>query len=121
MNVQYSPLAAKSFSHPEFRGRIGLSRSDITPPVGIYSRMWGSATHDIADGVHQPLYASCMVLRSETTADELMLITLDAIALWQQEADRIKDAILVRFKLRPEQLMVHPSHTHSSPALARAT
>jgi hypothetical protein len=111
--------AAKSFSHPEFRGRIGLSRAVITPPTGIYSRMWGSATHDVAEGVHQPMYATCMVLQSEETSEQLVLITLDAIALWQPEADRIRDALLARFDLRPEQLMLHPSHTHSSPPLAR--
>jgi hypothetical protein len=111
--------AMKSFSHAEFRGRIGLARSTITPPKGIYSRLWGSATHDTAEGVHQPLLATCMVLQSDSTSTQLVLITLDAIALWQEEANRIRDAIIERFGLQPEQLMLHPSHTHSSPALAR--
>ncbi len=115
-----TPSAAKSFSHPEFRGRIGLSRSadHAAPPASI--RACGAAPRTtLADGVHQPMVAGCMVLKSEETADELVLITLDAIALWQQEADRIRDALLERFNLRPEQLMLHPSHTHSSPALKR--
>jgi len=111
--------AKMGISHPEFRGRIGLSRSVITPPKGIYARLWGSATHDVAEGVHQPMLATCMVLQSASTSDELVLITLDAVALWQEEADRIRDAILKRFDLQPQQLMLHPSHTHSSPALTR--
>jgi hypothetical protein len=110
--------ATKSFSHPEFRGRIGLARSTITPPAGIYARLWGSATHDVAEGVHRPMLATCMVLQSDAS-EELVLITLDAIALWQEEADRMRDAIVERFDLHPRQLMLHPSHTHSSPALAR--
>jgi hypothetical protein len=111
--------ANRSFIHPEFLGRIGVSRSAITPPQGIYARLWGSATHDIADGVHQPMLASCMVLQSDAAAIELVLITLDAIVLHQEEADRIRDAIIERFDLPPERLMLHPSHTHSSPALVR--
>jgi hypothetical protein len=111
--------ATKSFIHPEFRGRIGLARSVITPPDGIYARLWGSATHDIADGIHQPMLATCMVLQSDSTSTELVLITLDAIVLHQDEADRIRDAIVKRFGLQPQQLMIHPSHTHSSPGLAR--
>jgi hypothetical protein len=111
--------AYRHFSQPEFHGRIGLSRSTITPPDGIYSRMWGSAKHDIAEGVHQPMLASCLLLQAGTQSEELVLITFDAIALWQQEADRMRDALMRRFSLRPEQIMLHPSHTHSSPALAR--
>jgi hypothetical protein len=111
--------ANRSFIHPEFFGRIGLSRSVVTPPPGIYARLWGSATHDIADGVHHPMLAGCMVLQSEATSTELVLITLDAIVLHQEEADRIRDAIIERFDLQPRQLMLHPSHTHSSPPLVR--
>ncbi|HEV7614098.1 MAG TPA: neutral/alkaline non-lysosomal ceramidase N-terminal domain-containing protein [Steroidobacteraceae bacterium] len=111
--------ATKSFSHPEFQGLVGLARSNITPPEGIYARLWGSATHDVAEGVHQPMLATCVILKSESTSREVALITLDAIALWQEEADRIRDALRERFGLQPQQLMLHPSHTHSSPALAR--
>ena len=66
----------RHFSQPEFHGRIGLSRATITPPAGIYARMWGSAKHDIAEGVHQPMLASCLVLQSGARGEELVLITL---------------------------------------------
>ena len=36
-------------------------RRDVTPPVGIYSRSWGAATHDVAEGVHRPLTATAAV------------------------------------------------------------
>src|ERR1700685_1851558 len=101
--------------HPEFRGRIGLARRAITPPVGIYARAWGSAQHDVAEGVHRPLLATALVLHSESGATELILVTLDLIVLWQEEADKIRSAILERLVLRPSQLIVHPSHSHSTP------
>ena len=49
-------------SHPEFAGDIGIGRTDITPPTGIYSRSWGCAEHDTAEGIHRPLLASCVLL-----------------------------------------------------------
>ena len=107
-----------SLSHAEFRGHIGVARTVITPPDGIYARLWGSATHDIAEGIHQPLLASGIWLQSDASPAPLVLITLDVVALWQEEMDRVRAAILGRVGLRPEQLMVHPSHTHSSPMLA---
>ena len=45
---------------PQSRCRAGLARGDITPPVGIYHRMWGAATHDRAIGVHRPLEATAL-------------------------------------------------------------
>jgi hypothetical protein len=106
-------------SHPEFHGRIGVASREITPPVGIYSRTWGSATHDVAEGVHRPLMAGCLVLRDLKGAMELALVSMDAIIFWQENADRLRAAILKQLGLRPEQLILHPSHSHSTPFLAQ--
>ena len=50
---------------PQSSCRLGIARGDITPPVGIYHRMWGAATHDVSVGVHRPLEAHVLVLRDE--------------------------------------------------------
>jgi hypothetical protein len=46
---------------PTTHCRFGVARRDVTPPVGIYSRSWGAATHDVAEGVHRPLTATAAV------------------------------------------------------------
>src|SRR6266508_4256419 len=43
---------------PQSRCHFALAWADITPPVGIYHRMWGAAKHDRATGVHRPLRAT---------------------------------------------------------------
>jgi hypothetical protein len=106
-------------AHPEFRGRIGIARRDATPPVGIYARAWGSAVHDTAEGVHRPLLATCVVFQDSQARTELVFLTLDVMVFWQEEAVRLRTAILNRMRLEPHQLMVHPSHSHSSPMLLR--
>ena len=45
---------------PENICRAGVARCDITPPVGIYHRMWGAALHDRSTGVHRPLTATVL-------------------------------------------------------------
>jgi len=103
--------------HPEFRGRIGVARTVITPPPGIYARTWGSAKHDIAEGVHRPLLGTALVFLNQAGDTELVLVALDVMVLWQEEADKIRAAILTRLGLEPSQLILHPSHTHSTPFL----
>ena len=43
--------------------RFGVARRDVTPPVGIYARSWGAATHEVAEGVHRPLHGDGSRLR----------------------------------------------------------
>lgn len=105
--------------HAEFRGRIGTARTTVTPPVGVYSRTWGSAKHDVAEGVHRPAVASCLVFQSG--GSELVFLTMDSCCADDGEVAAIRAAILGRFGLKPEQLMLHPSHSHSLPVLTRRT
>jgi hypothetical protein len=113
-----SDQTATRLRHPEFHGRIGVSRRKITPPVGIHSRTWGSALHDVAEGVHRPLFATCLVLRQLTGPMDLVLITLDALVFWPLAAQKIRSAVEQRFGLQPHQVIFHPSHSHSAPFLA---
>jgi hypothetical protein len=104
--------------HSEFRGRIGVARQEITPPVGIYARLWGSAVHDVAEGVHRPAFASCVAFQGEGDS-ELVLIALDACILAQEEIVSIRSTLLRQFDLQPHQLTLHPSHSHSMPSYSR--
>lgn len=42
---------------PQTVCRAAVVEADITPPVGIYHRIWGAALHERATGVHRPLMA----------------------------------------------------------------
>ncbi|MEJ0103843.1 MAG: hypothetical protein WDO19_15350 [Bacteroidota bacterium] len=48
-----------------FKGIIGVAQTDITPPQGIYSRNWGAAQYDVAEGIHQPLRLTCITFQSK--------------------------------------------------------
>ena len=108
-----------TLSNPEFRGRIGIARTIITPPVGIYARLWGSAMHDVAEGVHRPCFASCLVFQDDSGGNELVLLALDACILAQEEVMRMTAAIEAGCGLAPGRLIIHPSHSHSVPSYVR--
>lgn len=101
---------------------FGLARCDITPPVGIYHRMWGAAAHDRATGVHRPLTATAMVFRDPTSSargasglhSEQILVAVDHCLLWAPEMDSLLRAVCQQTGIPREQIAVTFSHTHSS-------
>lgn len=106
------------FRNPSFAGRIGVAQEDITPPVGIYARNWGAATHEVAEGIHRPLILTCQTFRVSPDAAPLVLIGAD-LGWWKSAEDErlLRQGILNALGLGPEQLMFCLSHTHAGPSL----
>lgn len=111
----------KTIDTPQTRGRAGVARGDITPPVGIYHRMWGAAAHDRATGVHRPLQATALWLEpiAGGAEDRLLLLTLDQCILDRSEIERIGQEVGRVVPLPPEQILISLSHTHASGWLSR--
>ena len=106
------------FSHDSFQGRIGVARTDITPPVGVYSRNWGAAKHDVATSIHRPLTLTALTLAS--TQNDPPLVFLDADLGWWKTPrlfDRFSQRILQQLSLDPAQMIFALSHTHAGPPL----
>jgi hypothetical protein len=103
---------------PQSMVSCGVARCDITPPVGIYHRMWGAATHDRAAGVHRPLTATALVLLPLGTLEEgpqpLVIVSLDHCLLGETEIKLLRDTILERVKDPLAQLLITFTHTHGA-------
>ena len=100
---------------PTTHCRFGVARRDVTPPVGIYSRSWGAATHDVAEGVHRPLTATAAVFAPvDGDGPTLALVALD-IGWFQYAPDgaALRDAVMERTGLRDAELLIQMSHTHA--------
>ncbi len=107
--------------HCSFRGRIGIAREDITPPLGIYSRNWGAAKHDTSDSIHRPLTLSALTIASSSVGDPLVLI--DADLGWWRSLDlfsRFQQRLLKELSLDSSRLIFALSHTHASAPLMEA-
>src|SRR5262249_6197042 len=102
---------------PQSVCRFGLARCDITPPVGIYHRMWGAATHDRATGVHRPLTATAMVLQAANeppgSDTEITLLAVDHCLLWAAEMDELLQSLSRQTNLPVERFLVAFSHSHA--------
>jgi hypothetical protein len=105
----------KSITETSFRGLVGLAVRDITPPVGIYSRQWGAAIHDVAMGIHRPLQLNVLVLRENSGESEpLVLITVDACVIRHTEYAMLKAAAQRASGITDDaRIIIQATHTHS--------
>jgi hypothetical protein len=101
---------------PQARCKIGFARADITPPVGIYHRMWGAALHDRATGVHRPLTVTAMHLEPLRGTSKLIVLGLDHCILDGAELEKIRNRV---GRTGPDDVMIALSHTHGSGWMSR--
>lgn len=101
---------------PQSRCRAGFARADITPPVGIYHRMWGAALHDRATGVHRPLLATALYLEALEAGGKLLVLGLDHCILDAVEIEAIRTRVA---EVARDDIMVSLSHTHGSGWMSR--
>ncbi|HYF50409.1 MAG TPA: neutral/alkaline non-lysosomal ceramidase N-terminal domain-containing protein [Planctomycetota bacterium] len=103
-----------------FKGIIGVARADITPPIGIYSRNWGAAKHDCADGIHRPLELSALTLQEKQDSAPLVIVSMD-LGWWKDPADELalRNAVLDALKIPRERVLMCLTHTHAGPSVAR--
>ncbi|MFO0798827.1 MAG: neutral/alkaline non-lysosomal ceramidase N-terminal domain-containing protein [Gemmataceae bacterium] len=105
---------------PQTRCRAAFARADITPPAGIYHRMWGAALHERATGVHRPLTATAMLIESADAASRLLVVGIDHCLLEATEADRMRAAAAAAAGVEPANVHLALSHTHGSAWLSRS-
>jgi hypothetical protein len=103
-----------------FRGKIGLARRNITPPLGIYSRCWGAATFDCAEAIHHPFTTTAMVTEATDDRGPYVLIGFDGF-VWSNTDDEwlCREAVIKALKTDVSRVIISISHTHSGVQLTR--
>ena len=102
---------------PQSRCRAGVARRDITPPVGIYHRMWGAATHDRSTGIHRPLTTTILVMQpddSQAESKPVAFVAVDHCLLWTREMNELLDRVSESSGIERSQIIVFFSHTHAA-------
>ena len=90
---------------------------DITPAKNMYHRMWGAALHDQAVGIHQPLEANLLWLRSHAAvavATDVLVLSVDHCLFWAADLEPIKQSLSTLTGLGPEQIVIYFTHTHAA-------
>lgn len=104
---------------PASRCEFGIAFTDITPPVGMYHRMWGAAAHDRSTGIHRPLRATVVIMRPLGQSKSTVLVSLDHCLLRAPEMEALLSETCRLTGLSRSELLVTFSHTHSAGYLSR--
>ena len=114
-------MTARTVYSSESRCYFNIGVADITPPENMYHRMWGAATHDVAEGVHRPLRATVMVLGNaarelpiKNPEDFQVVIALDHCILGPSELGQLRTHIHQATQIPAEALLFVFSHTHAA-------
>lgn len=94
--------------------QLGYARAEITPPVGIYHRMWGAARHDRASGIHRPLNADVLVLEPTDGTERVVRVQLDLVLLGNDQTRPLTESIVAAADVNADQVLVTHSHSHSA-------
>jgi hypothetical protein len=111
-----------SVQTPQTRCRLAFGRCDITPPIGIYHRMWGAALHDRASGIHRPLEATLLwlePLQPEIAAPQL-IFSLDHCILDTAELAAIRRVVATSAGTAEADIQITLSHTHGAGWMSRS-
>jgi hypothetical protein len=97
--------------------RIGAGRTEITPPVGIAHAGWGAATHERAEGVDMPFYATALYLAGRDPGTghetECVIVDIDIILLPAWLDGQLREAVSRQTGVRPDHVWLSATHTHA--------
>lgn len=97
-----------------FRGKIGFGKRDITPPIGIYSRMWGAARHDTAESVHRPLIVGAVAFFGSNEKDPLIYLQIDTCVIRHSSYPLLEKEVQAATGVNtPGRIVIQATHTHS--------
>src|SRR6185436_18564527 len=112
------PPTITQLDTPQSHCQFALAWADITPPVGIYHRMWGAAKHERATGVHRPLRATVAVFeadgRPSSSETRQIVLALDHCVLGAIEHAQLVSQIAQTRGQPKETILVVFSHTHGA-------
>jgi hypothetical protein len=94
----------------------GIYRADVTPPEGVHAGCWMLHTA-LAEGAHDPLEVTALVLRSGETT--VALVGVDVCILDEASVREARRRVTGLTGIPPEQLLINTSHTHAGPMPSR--
>lgn len=106
-------VSAESRGQPSI-WKAGAAAVDITPEGPVWMAGY-AARKKPSEGVAQRLHAKALAFEDNLGA-RLVIVTLDLIGVPRAVRESVERQARARFQLRPAEILLNASHTHSGPA-----
>ena len=93
--------------------KIGFSRVNITPPLGI--DVSGYYVPRIADGILDELEINCIAL--EQNGKRALMLSFDLLQMKDDCTNTVKNAVMAATGVDEQAIYLHSTHTHTGPAI----
>jgi hypothetical protein len=94
----------------EYTMRFCCASEVFTPDLPVFMHGFGAREHK-SEGIHDHLYVKAVLLEANK---QLLILTIDALGSDRSFVDGIKDALLEKFGLGHDEVLINFSHTHHS-------
>jgi hypothetical protein len=95
--------------------RMGIGQSDITPPIGIESGIWGASKHSRSESVHHGLFVT-VVAREDDREKMKFIAGIDLCVLGCLECGTdLLTRITDELGIEKDDLLFSSSHSHATP------
>ncbi len=94
---------------------LGVAQVDITPPIGISANPWGKSTSALSTGVHRPLTATAIAIRTEERTRFIVGLDIGWIGCYECDVIRFRSRVVRELGVDIDDLLVNLSQTHKGP------
>lgn len=98
---------------------VGLARVDVTPDTPIRLSGFGSRLTE-STGVRAPIFARAMAIRSTTSGEPVVLITVDSLCIPAYIRDDVAQRLKTKKNIANERLAICSTHSHTAPMVSNA-
>ncbi|MBD3672889.1 MAG: neutral/alkaline non-lysosomal ceramidase N-terminal domain-containing protein [Planctomycetaceae bacterium] len=96
------------------KAQAGVSRTSITPVRPVELTGWGYYLERFWQEIHDPLYASALVIDSEESC--VVILSLDLMVISREFTQQIRSGIASVTGISPDNILITATHTHNAPA-----
>ena len=97
--------------------KIGTGRVDITPEIG--TDLAGQFEPRKSISIHDPLFARALIL--EKNGVKATIIACDLVGINRETIEKAKKLIKEQTEINPANIIIHTTHTHTGPAIAKVS
>ncbi|MBL9212805.1 MAG: neutral/alkaline non-lysosomal ceramidase N-terminal domain-containing protein [Opitutaceae bacterium] len=111
----FLPATLPGAQAPATPWQVGVASRDITPEGSLWMAGYASRTAP-SDRVDQKIRAKALAL-DDTRGGRVVIVTLDLIGVPAALRAHVERESAQRFGLKPHELLLNASHTHSAPLI----